>query len=759
MIVVVVVFTLLADIHAPFAMMTSYQMLCRKILLIGLVFGAILQCAYTDEDNPRWSRQISNNGYLNDWIPVQPRQANGRVLNFGPPFAAPPQQNGLDTSVFANNQQAVGGQQTTTNLGEPFQRIFLQQMHPPNLPILPQHNQQQLHVSNVPSTPFRLHHDMHLNGAPQQNFIFQHAPQHDVQNQQHFRFPPFTQTKPDFLRNVEPTPQTQQLVQGEPSQLKSNGIENQQPALEMHQLPPQPQEEVQLLYVPLDTLYHQHQHQHDKVQNTRYNVLPPAINPLQVNNLYTHTQKFPSSTPAPTSPPFKIATSTAKLRTTTQRPVHRFSFNSAPAAPVEVPKPKSHQPPLAMFMRNSLSMMNTPTVNDVLSNLIFSHSIDVVDSLGGQTPEIFIGPHGLNTPDGYSKFELPYLSSLEQTRGDRQVNALPFFVAPLSYRAPKGFAKIPLPSPHVGSIVVNSPNSLDLRDYSDKTFIPDVKFQMPTTKQHSPPQQQFTSFTSTTPERPRTTAAPASRFRFGSEVVRPINQQQPNILDFGSSTTTGAPITFNEFKTSFKSQGETGHRKPVVSNDFAEPPFNYGIKQHYTTNNNFATVAPPKQTFFDTFETREPEIPAAKIQLSNTSPFNMSSFTPFKSEEIPNTFFTQSTPQTHFITPEPINPTTKLPDVTKYDVTVFDEPSRYTFTSPSPIGVSPSVASVLSSTQDDRYDTSRDSEINKMKSYYREQEAYKSRPPISISTAAPYLGSSSPTETYQTEKGFNEYSE
>lgn len=491
------------------------------------------------------------------------------------------------------------------------------------------------------------------------------------------------------------------------------------------------------------------QQQPDKLQNTRYNVLPSPVNPLQINNFYTHNQKFPGTTAAPITSQFKITTSSAKLRATTQKPVHRFSFTSA----TESPKPKSHQPPLAMFMKNTLSLLNKPTVNDVLSNLIFSRSIDVIDSVNGNaSPEIFIGPHGLQIPDGYSKFELPYLSSLEQNRSERQITALPFFVAPLSYRAPKGFAKIPLPSPHVGSVVVNSPNSLDLRDFNDKTVFPDVKFQhQQTTTTKQPPS--YFSFSTAAPERSRQTAS-TSRFRFGSDVTRSNYQPQNEQAEISSTTPSNLNNHFNVFKSqqpSYKPQAESIHRKPaIVNSDFDEQPFNFGNKYH--TASNFATVAPPKQTNFEDYKIKD-EGPSKFSLTNNPQPVNTTSFT-FKNEEPFNNYFTQTPTNSYFNTPESIVSTTKLPDVTKYEVTNFDEPSRYSFTSPSPVPVSPTAASVSTTREDDSY---RNDDIEKMKTYFREQEAFKVRQPIAVSTPASYYESST-AGTYQTEKGFNEYS-
>lgn len=735
--------------------MAIHSTISPKVLIFSLVFCSITLRITAEEK--RWSRQISNAGFLNDWIPVQPqaqpqpqphqqpRQTNGRVLNFGPPFP----QNDF-------NQQQPSVASTTTNLGEPFQRIFLQQMHPPNLPILPQ-NQQQLHVSNFQSTPFRLHNEMQLNAGPLNTGPLNTGPQHFLLQQPElptpqFRYPQFNPpTKPEFVRNGDSSlqpPQTQQLIQSEPPQLKTNGLESQQPSLEMQPLPPQ--EEVQLLYVPLDTLYHQQQ---EKLQqNTRYNILPSPVNPLAINNFYTHHQKFPATTITPTGTPFKITTpppSPAKLRTTTSKPIHRFSFNTV----TESPKPKSHQPPLAMFMRNSLTVSNSPSVNDVLSHLVFSRSIDVIDAVSGNAPNIFIGPYGLNTPDGYSKFELPYLSALEQTRSDRQINMLPFFVAPLSYRAPKGFAKIPLPSPHVGSVVVNSPNTQnsiisDVNSYdANKNYFSEAKLQHPTTKKPA----QYFSYSTPAPERSRTT----SRFRFGSEVSKPSYQQNEPEIASPAPTTPSSVNNFSTFRStpSFKAQTDNLFQHSVASESDEQSFNSFGSKYH--TTSSFATAAPPKQASqpVEDYHRLKNEGPST-YPFTNTQPVNTTAFT-FPKEEpqsIFGSFFTQTPTASFFNTPEPVVPavTTKQPDVTN-----FDEPQRYSpFVSSTP---PPPTSTSTASTPSADEDAYRNDEIEKMKSYFREQEAFKVRNPIAISTPAAYYESSS-SGTLATEKGFNEFS-
>ncbi|KRT82682.1 hypothetical protein AMK59_3673, partial [Oryctes borbonicus] len=115
-------------------------------------------------------------------------------------------------------------------------------------------------------------------------------------------------------------------------------------------------------------------------------------------------------------------------------------------------KRKPHQPPLAVYM----NAPGSPKVIDVLNALKDAQTIDVQDSIGPESPHVFVGPANLDPPEGFSKFDLPYLSNIESNRIERKVDQLPFFVAPLNYKTPPGYSKIPFPSPHVGSVVINT---------------------------------------------------------------------------------------------------------------------------------------------------------------------------------------------------------------------------------------------------------------------------------------------------------------
>lgn len=120
--------------------------------------------------------------------------------------------------------------------------------------------------------------------------------------------------------------------------------------------------------------------------------------------------------------------------------------------------PSPNQPPLSVYMGGPTSRLDATTVKvtDVLRILRNAKTIDVLDNVGPNSPQVFVGPSNLDPPYGYAKFDLPYLSSIDHNRVERKVDKLPFFVAPLSFDPPPGYSKIPFPAPHIGSVVVNT---------------------------------------------------------------------------------------------------------------------------------------------------------------------------------------------------------------------------------------------------------------------------------------------------------------
>ncbi|CAD1468279.1 unnamed protein product, partial [Heterotrigona itama] len=138
----------------------------------------------------------------------------------------------------------------------------------------------------------------------------------------------------------------------------------------------------------------------------------------------------------------------------------------------ETTTPSPNQPPLAVYMGSSSSKTSNVKVADVLRILKDAKTIAVLDTVGPDTPQVFVGPTSLDPPTGYAKFDLPYLSSIDHNRVERKVDKLPFFVAPLSFDPPPGYSKIPFPAPHIGSVVVNTLDNADAKGSDDQNPSP-----------------------------------------------------------------------------------------------------------------------------------------------------------------------------------------------------------------------------------------------------------------------------------------------
>ncbi|XP_055374337.1 mucin-2 [Condylostylus longicornis] len=219
-----------------------------------------------------------------------------------------------------------------------------------------------------------------------------------------------------------------------------------------------PQEqEIQLLYVPYDTLYSPHAAPQLGYNNAKYNVVQQPVNPLQINNFYTQDPLDNRDENYFVSQAVKAATTSTQRPTTSSTaytPITNSNQFLNPKFTTSKPKPKPHQPPLAMFLQK-ISTRSTPY--DIVNIISKDKSVAVLDAPSKNAPQVFIGPSGLQAPPGYTKFELPYLSNFNQNNLDTTLKAVPFFVAPLSYKTPFGFSKIVLPEPHVGSLVINKP--------------------------------------------------------------------------------------------------------------------------------------------------------------------------------------------------------------------------------------------------------------------------------------------------------------
>jgi len=157
-----------------------------------------------------------------------------------------------------------------------------------------------------------------------------------------------------------------------------------------------------------------------------------------------------------------------KIRGRQRQRVNQYQEQSQFREPTTTPSP--NQPPLAVYMGSPTSRLESIKVTDVLKILKDAKTIAVLDTVGPNSPQVFVGPSNLDSPYGYAKFDLPYLSSIDHNRVERKVDKLPFFVAPLSFDPPPGYSKIPFPAPHIGSVVVNT-----LSDSSPEPDTPTVE--------------------------------------------------------------------------------------------------------------------------------------------------------------------------------------------------------------------------------------------------------------------------------------------
>lgn len=513
----------------------------------------------------RWARQIPNNGFTgssaNDWIPVpcptcksSDRQQGGRVLSFGPTAQASNQQHQFIQNVIPNQKH---WQHPKLAFNEEPMRLVNQGFLVP-----PQPNQQQFgFVNQYPQFAYQNDNQqqyVHRVPIPQVNNLqYEYVQQPQIGQQQ----------------VPQSQPLADALIMQKPQVYDKNELQTHINQLQPQQQSQQP-EEVQLLYVPLDTLYQQKQQQGNEAN--RNNLIPQNINPHQINNFYTASPVV-SSTPA------------------SSNNIPSYHSTEAPSL-YERTKVKSNQPPLAMFMKNKVRNSEI-SIGDVLGALKNAKNIDVLDSASNKSPKVFVGPSGLKTPEGYTKFELPYLSSIEQDRPNRQINHLPFFVAPLSYHAPNGFAKIPLPSPHVGSVVVNTPdNAVESAINSETGFSQrHPSFYQPTDFQT----QQFydqnfnffnpttasiittpTTTTTTTTTSPRpTTPVPTSRSTTQRQTTpRPIQRhttRKPNLgFRFGSNVFSSSEVYQSAYEP-------TENPTQSFANEY------YQVPESSTTERNF----------------------------------------------------------------------------------------------------------------------------------------------------------------------------
>lgn len=522
----------------------------------------------------RWSRQLTHNSptTANDWVPIR----NGKSISFGEDLTAAAQSQYQFFAEPANNrfnlqQQHPGGsspseinsfasqsfqfynpqkQRTVQTFGgsignKPIAEPLIQS--PPPFQYM-QEIQRGPHVHHYQSQPIP---------KTLQNFP-----------QGQSTIPPFQQLSgqsrvPQF-QNLPPSPQFQpphapqfQPLQGEQSQ-------------------PQSDEQVQLLYVPYDSLYQQQNQQpalgsFAEGKSNRFSILNQPVSASLINDFYSQNEvQELSSTPDTTKRPI-----------TTKHPtISPFTSSVNPTTPFEsTSKPKPHQPPLSMFVAID-KIKGKVTEADVLHTLKNSNRIDVMDTITKNAPKVFIGPSGMAPPAGYSKFDLPYLSSIEGTRYERKIEQLPFFVAPLSYRTPPGFSKIPLPAPHVGSIVVNQPpNTVESNE--DSGFTQDSYF----TKQPVASTVQL-SPSNSDPSQKTQKITLTSGFNYSpSGNVQLIRNEFtfPTL----SPTSGTSPTLDNQSRLVYSTPRSTFAHTPSASPSTAEPPLTKVAYKHIEEKRNY----------------------------------------------------------------------------------------------------------------------------------------------------------------------------
>ncbi|XP_047036770.1 uncharacterized protein LOC124642408 [Helicoverpa zea] len=460
----------------------------RTVHRLACLVTLLAVTSLAKKDQSRWSRQISTyTSDISDWVPLS-----------GPVEREPeqPQQPQI-------KRQAVAEPRILT---EPFPGLtrptgFSQDAFPHrnfyNAPA-----NRQLYLQSVPSAPQNYLTDQGFGtgirfGLSQPNFPLSQGfvappfgfetvqPQkprpQPILNPVSFNqaLPGPSQAKPFLGQHQKPKLEVPRLVDGYRAENVSNafGFVNKKPQslqkikFDTIDKPLKPEsmsqnkherEEVQLLYVPLESL-----------NRGQFNFRTPLTTSQLVNSeLYSQggarpnpvKQTFVNDYQRPGVKPVdqllgqNYFSEFSQMKDVDQVPKFSTIPTPFPTQPSTTPKPKKlkpHQPPLAIFMTKEVSKNSQVKVGDVLSSLKNADTIAVLDSVNPlNAPKVFIGPSTLPPPDNFVKFELPYLSNIENS--DKKLKQLPFFVAPLSYNTPNGFAKIPFPSPHVGSVVINS---------------------------------------------------------------------------------------------------------------------------------------------------------------------------------------------------------------------------------------------------------------------------------------------------------------
>ncbi|XP_063908528.1 mucin-4 [Zophobas morio] len=430
----------------------------RRVLLLSL---HLLNIALAQNDKPYDD---------NDWIPITPtnppdnlKKAQGRVLNLDTPSQNYFPENGyLGKGVQPQHAQdatlSKAGNVPHPKLGQPYKFEPVLPLQPPQYvqqqtQFVQPHLQPQF-ISQVQQLPYvqTLQQVQHAQRPIQEQTLSQQlvAPPQSTQNyydtnknqQQYDSIP---------LNNSHPPSTNLGLL----NQELLGAIQNQKANENANQVQPtitapkekEEKESVQLLYVPLENL-------HSDEPSSQQNSAPRRTESLRKEKTIPSIKNHKLSQLTNIEGDFiKQALAAHKLHQQfkLEEPVLLEVTSTTP----QPKKRKPNQPPLSVYMEKE----GSADVKDVLQILKQAKSISVQDSVGPGSPKVFVGPSNID-PEGYVKFPLPYLSSVQGNRIERKVEQLPFFVAPLSYKTPDGYSKIPLPSPHVGSVVISTKEQL-----------------------------------------------------------------------------------------------------------------------------------------------------------------------------------------------------------------------------------------------------------------------------------------------------------
>ncbi|KAF6217137.1 hypothetical protein GE061_001491 [Apolygus lucorum] len=270
--------------------------------------------------------------------------------------------------------------------------------------------------------------------------------------------------------------------------------------------------------------------------------------------------------------------------------------------------PPPNQPPLSVYMETNANSK----VGDVLSLLKDAKTIPVLDTIGPESPQVFVGPSNLKPPHGYVKFELPYLSSLDGNRVEHKVLQLPFFVAPLNFQPPPGYSKIPFPPPHIGSVVLsnNTPKSLQQKEsvtpnpllhqttsynsaYTIPADISSISPQLPSLINNLQVDDKYNGLSTTQEVLPETTAAPVHQERPVQHSRRPLQRggqrHSQTTTESVEPTTTRRPVRQRRPFTSRNSARQTTTPLPVTTTttEAYEPTVRSDYHDKKQTEENF----------------------------------------------------------------------------------------------------------------------------------------------------------------------------